>query len=56
MYFRKTERLQERKAAFTITFQLTARDLLYAPSRRYISTYMGFVTPVVEHWLQREIA
>ena len=29
---------------------------LYAPSHRQDSTYHGFVTPVVEHWLEREIA
>ena len=31
------------------SFRLTARVLLYAPST-------AFVTPVVEHWLEREIA
>ena len=33
------------------SYQLTARVLLYAPSHRQDSTYHGFVTPVVEHWL-----
>ena len=33
---------------------LTARVLLYAPSHRQDSTY--HITPVVEHWLEREIA
>ena len=36
-----------------------ARDLLFAPSGVYRqdSTYNGdFVTPDVEHWLEREIA
>ena len=36
------------------SFRLTARVLLYAPSHRQDST--AFVTPVVEHWLEREIA
>ena len=36
------------------SFQLTARVLLYAPSHRQDST--AFLTPVVEHWLEREIA
>ena len=38
------------------SFRLTARVLLYAPSHRQDSTYTTFVTPVVEHWLEREIA
>ena len=38
------------------SFRLAARVLLYAPSYRQDSTYHGFVTPVVEHWLEREIA
>ena len=43
------------------SYQLTARVLLYAPSHRQDNTYHGlcytaFVTPVVEHWLEREIA
>ena len=36
------------------SFQLTTRVLLYAPSHRQDSTY--HITPVVEHWLEREIA
>ena len=35
---------------------LSARVLLYAPSNRQDNTYTAFVTPVVEHWLEREIA
>ena len=38
------------------SFRLTARVLLYAPSHRQDSTYHTFVTPVVEHWLEWEIA
>ena len=40
------------------SFLLTARVLLYAPSHRQDSTYHArpFVTPVVEHWQEREIA
>ena len=39
------------------SFRLAARVLLYAPSHRQDSTfYTAFVTPVVEHWLEREIA
>ena len=34
-------------------FRVTARVILYAPSHRQDSTYHGFVTPVVEHWLTR---
>ena len=37
------------------SFRLTARVLIYAPSHRIAHT-MAFVTPVVEHWLEREIA
>ena len=35
------------------SYQLTARVLLYAPSHRHTT---AFVTPIVEHWLEREIA
>ena len=39
------------------SYWLTARVLLYAPSHRQDNTYqVVFVTPVVEHWLEREIA
>ena len=39
------------------SYRLAARVLLYAPSHRQNSTYHTvFVTPVVEHWLEREIA
>ena len=38
------------------SYRLTARVLLYAPSHRQDNTYHCFVTPVVEHWLEREIA
>ena len=37
------------------SFQLTSRVLLYAPTDRITHT-TAFVTPVVEHWLEREIA
>ena len=38
------------------SYRLTARVLLYAPSHRQDNTYHGlFYTPVVEHWLEREI-
>ena len=37
------------------SFRLAARMLLYAPSNRQDNTYQGFVTPVVERWLEREI-
>ena len=36
------------------SFRLAASVLSYAPSHRQDSTY--FVTPVVEHWLERDIA
>ena len=35
---------------------LATRVLLYAPSHRQDSTYQAFVTPVMEHWLEKEIA
>ena len=38
------------------SFQLAARNLLYALSHGQNSTYHDFVTPVVEHWQEREIA
>ena len=39
------------------SFRLAARVLLYASSHRQDNTYYGlFFTPVVEHWLEREIA
>ena len=38
------------------SFRLTARVLLYAPSHSRIKHTTAFVTPVVEHWLEREIA
>ena len=38
------------------SFQLTARFFLYAPPHRRIAHTTAFVTPVVEHWLEREIA
>ena len=37
------------------SFQLAARDLLYAPSHFILHT-TAFITPVMEHWLEREIA
>ena len=38
------------------SFQLTARVLLYAPSHTRIAHTTAFVTPVMEHWLERETA
>ena len=38
------------------SYRLTARVLLYAPSHRQDNTYHGLCSPVVEHWLEREIA
>ena len=37
------------------SYRLTARVILYAPTDRITHT-TAFVTPVVEHWLEREIA
>ena len=37
------------------SFQLAARVLLYTPTDRIAPT-TAFVTPVVEHWLEHEIA
>ena len=37
------------------SYRLTAKVLLYAPSHRQDNTYHGFVTPVVEQWLEREL-
>ena len=38
------------------SYRLTARVLLYAQSHRQDNSYTAFVTPVMEHWLEREIA
>ena len=38
------------------SYRLAARVLLYAPSHRQDNTYHGLCKPVVEHWLEREIA
>ena len=38
------------------SFRLTARVLLYAYPTDRIANTTAFVTPVVEHWLEREIA
>ena len=38
------------------SYRLTARVLLYAPPHRQDKHTTAFVTPVVEHWLEREIA
>ena len=38
------------------SYRLTARVLLYAPSTYSITHTTAFVTSVVEHWLEREIA
>ena len=36
------------------SFRLAARVFSYAPPHRQDSTYHGRVTPVGEHWLERE--
>ena len=38
------------------SFQLAARVLLYTSSHRQDNTYHGLCTPVLENWLEREIA
>ena len=38
-----------------LLFRLAARVLLYASSHRQDNTTRAFVTPVVEHWLEREL-
>ena len=38
------------------SYRLTARVILYAPSTDRIAHTTAFVTPVVEHWLERDIA
>ena len=38
------------------SYRLTARVLLYAPSHRQDNHTTAFVTPVVDYWLEREIA
>ena len=38
------------------SFRLTARVILYAHPTDRITHTTAFVTPVVEHWLEREIA
>ena len=37
-----------------LLFSISSKDLLYVPSYRQDIT--PFITPVVEHWLEREIA
>ena len=39
-----------------LLFPINSKVLLYAPSHRRITHTTAFVTPVVEHWLEREIA
>ena len=48
--------MREETRCCHIGYSLTARVLLYAPSYRQDRTYHTFVTPVVEHWFEREIA
>ena len=48
-------RKETRRRHIGYSFRLTARVLLYAPINRIVHT-TAFVTPVVEHWLEREIA
>ena len=50
------EREETRCRHMGYSFRLAARVILYAPSHRHDSTTTAFVTPVVEHWLEREIA
>ena len=38
------------------SFHLAARVLLYIPSTDRMVHITAFVTPVVEHWLEQEIA
>ena len=38
------------------SIRLAARVLLYAPSTDRIAHITAFAIPVVEHWLEREIA
>ena len=38
------------------SFRLAARVLLHASFHRWITHTTAFGTPVVEHWLEREIA
>ena len=38
------------------SFRLAASVILYASSHRQDNTYHFVLTPVVEHWLEREIA
>ena len=48
-------RKETRCRHISYSFRLAARVLLYAPSTDRITHTMAFVTPVVEHWLEREI-
>ena len=47
-----TQTAKERKPVAATTWAI----LLYTPSHRQDSTKTDFVTPVVEHWLEKEIA
>ena len=38
------------------SFRLAARGLLYEPTTDRVAYTTSFVTPVVERWLEREIA
>ena len=51
-------RKENRSRHIGYSFRLAARVLLYAPSHHIdrIAHTTAFVTPVVEHWLEREIA
>ena len=49
--------LKDKKQTWATLSNLAARVLLYAPSHRQDSTYHCILfTPVVEHWLEQEIA
>ena len=58
IWWRTTQKVREETRCRHIgySFRLAARDLLYAPSQNRTAHTMTFVTPVMEHWLEREIA
>ena len=56
-YHSDSEREETRCRHMGYTFLLAARVLLYAPFHTdRIAHTTAFVTPVVEHWLEQEIA
>ena len=53
----RTTHIERKPADIDYSFQLVVWSFLYAPSHRQDSTYhIAFATPVVEYWLEQQIA